>query len=602
MTPRGFLLYPCVERGRGSGHVARSIALMRALAERGAEARLCLPEGRSGTRGGEEIASAFGLRREEWFDEASTEREWAVAVTDLYATDRASWELVRRHPVVVGIDEGGPFRERFDFLIDILPRLSGAHSANYADALGLLDLPETRREPSSPPERVILSFGAEDHAGLGIRAARSLRSYFPSARLIWVRGQLDEGRERPPEGVEVVGPMKGLKDAWGDYDLAVTHFGLSAYEAAAAGCAVLLANPSPYHERLAQAAGFPSLGSLPAEPWNLDPWFGGAKRIYASMEAVRDRLRRSAAGPLRGGPAGLAEFLLRMPVYSPEGGSACPACGSVRLREASVAFREAERSYRPCRACGTMILHRAAPPSIEYDASYFDEDYLRQYGRTYLEDMPKLRGFASERIAIIESLSGSLAGKRVLDVGCAYGAFLLEARDRGAVVAGIDPAEAAVERLRSQGIGAARGFFPDVDASSLADGKRFDVLTLWYVAEHIGDLKRALAACHSLLAEGGVLALSTPNLAGVSGRTDLRAFLRASPADHLSVLSPESARKALAAAGFRLERARVTGHHPERFPLPARKGRRTTAFLGALSRFLRLGDTFEAYARREGPR
>ncbi len=602
MTPRGFLLYPCVERGRGSGHIARSINLMRALAERGAEARLYLPGGNGGTRGGEEIARAFGLHRDEWIHDASMDREWSVAVTDLYATDRTSWELAKRHPVIVGIDEGGPFRDRFDFLIDILPRLPGAHPANYADALCLLDLPETRREPSTPPERIILSFGAEDRAGLGIRAARSLRSFFPGARVTWVRGPLDEGRDDAPDGVEVVGPMKGLKNAWGDFDLAVTHFGLSAYEAAAAGCAVLLANPSRYHEQLAKVAGFPSLGSLPAEPWDLARWFGNGKRIDASMEAVRGSLRRSAAGSMRGGPAGLADFLLRMPIYSPEGATACPACGSGRLRDAPVAFRETERSYRLCPACGTMILHRAAPPSIEYDATYFDQDYLKQYGRTYLEDMPTLRGFASERIAIIESLTGSLAGKRVLDVGCAYGAFLIEARERGALVAGIDPAEAAVERLRSQGIDAARGFFPEVDASSLAGGKSFDVITMWYVAEHLGDLKRALAACHSLLAEGGVLALSTPNLAGVSGRTDPVAFLRASPADHLSVLSPASAWKVFAAAGFKLERTRVTGHHPERFPIPERKGRRVTALLGALSRFLRLGDTFEAYARREGPR
>jgi len=97
-----------------------------------------------------------------------------------------------------------------------------------------------------------------------------------------------------------------------------------------------------------------------------------------------------------------------------------------------------------------------------------------------------------------------------------------------------------------------------------------------------------------------VLAFSTPSAAGISGRRSLRRFLEQSPEDHLTVWTPRSARRVLRRHGFRVRRIRVTGHHPERFPVPgAGAGGATAAVVKHLSRLLGLGDTFEVYATKE---
>ena len=135
--------------------------------------------------------------------------------------------------------------------------------------------------------------------------------------------------------------------------------------------------------------------------------------------------------------------------------------------------------------------------------------------------------------------------------------------------------------------------------TAAGERQRFAAVTMWYVIEHLVELRRVLLLARQLLVGGGVLAFSTPSSSGISGRRSLRRFLQHSPGDHYTVWHPRSARQVLHRYGFRVRRVRVTGHHPERFPLAAGRGPvRARYRLGAAaaSRRLRLGDTFEVYA------
>jgi hypothetical protein len=91
-----------------------------------------------------------------------------------------------------------------------------------------------------------------------------------------------------------------------------------------------------------------------------------------------------------------------------------------------------------------------------------------------------------------------------------------------------------------------------------------------------------------------------PNARGISARRNLHQFLLNSPGDHFTIFSPRRLGKTLARYGLALQRVRVTGHHPERFPgvlgRAARKWGVAARALHSVSVLLRLGDTFEAYA------
>jgi 2-polyprenyl-3-methyl-5-hydroxy-6-metoxy-1,4-benzoquinol methylase len=239
------------------------------------------------------------------------------------------------------------------------------------------------------------------------------------------------------------------------------------------------------------------------------------------------------------------------------------------------------------------------PPKV-YDEGYFFQDYKAQYGKTYLEDYPALYAAAKTRMARILSLlnrDGSSPSPAILDVGCAYGPFLKAARDAGCRPYGIDTADEAISSVQNKlKIPAAAVSFEAFDSGSLFQRDRFDVVAMWFVIEHFRDLETVLEKVASLLPTGGIFALSTPNLKGISGRKNRQGFLSASPEDHFTLWSPSWARRVLPDFNITVRKIAVTGHHPERFPGMEEKGRGIRWSIAAgMSRLLGLGDTFEVY-------
>jgi 2-polyprenyl-3-methyl-5-hydroxy-6-metoxy-1,4-benzoquinol methylase len=285
--------------------------------------------------------------------------------------------------------------------------------------------------------------------------------------------------------------------------------------------------------------------------------------------------------------------------FEPPRRRSCPVCGSFRRRDP---VRFPGRTYFRCGDCGIIYLLSFTGKTTEYGEEYFFDEYERQYGRTYLEDLPHIIELSRPRVDILASLLGR---GRVLDIGCAYGGFLRAARDRGFEVFGTDISESAVEYVsRTLGMTASASSFDRFVPAESFGISRFDALTMWFVLEHFEDTDAILERCSGMIEEGGILALALPNGAGISARKDRRRFLENSPGDHRTVWTPRSAARVLRRYGFTPVRVRITGHHPERFPGASGIGTESPVFrvLRRVSLLLRLGDTFEIYARKTGGR
>ncbi|MDR2247124.1 MAG: methyltransferase domain-containing protein [Treponema sp.] len=653
----GILVVPAYGAGRGGGHLVRSAALVRELRSLGKNVRLFIPA-EAMREWEEELAPLISeaslngiIDREE-----ELRRPWDWIILDRFKTSRKELDRWAALGPLIGIDEGGPARKGFDFLLDILPGLPNRFPANRG-APALIPLPKTRRQepvsfnPPPAPFKILVSFGAEDPEGLTLPLCRALsearraeegphpQDAAPPVLVTAVRGPLRQTPHTPPGGFE--GGMvrfqqafPNLKETLASYDLVITHFGLTAFEALHAGTPVLLLSPTPYHEKLARHAGFVSAGTGQKGIARLNRYVYRTRQNGKSGEGAGGLLNRPALEAIAGRSASaaakygldtpapvslgglLAGFIPRLSAYCPV---VCPVCGKERRQDHPVVARFPERTYRRCPRCGMVYLLRLSPPPLEYAEDYYFEFYRRQYGKTYIEDFPNLKQAGKIRLRRIRRLLSSSphktagtqgtgkknkTGPRLLDIGCAYGPFLAAAAEGGFSPLGIDPAEAAVRYVRDRfKIPAVAGFFPDPSRREFQDGA-FDAVTLWYVIEHLGDAAGALREIRRLLRPGGVLAFSTPSISGISGRKSRTRFLEKSPGDHVTLWDPRRLKKALALYGFSVKEIVVTGHHPERFPLIGKRLGEKRGLLyrivDGISRVLGLGDTFEAYAVKDG--
>jgi 2-polyprenyl-3-methyl-5-hydroxy-6-metoxy-1,4-benzoquinol methylase len=139
-----------------------------------------------------------------------------------------------------------------------------------------------------------------------------------------------------------------------------------------------------------------------------------------------------------------------------------------------------------------------------YYDRFSDEDVTRRY-------TPENR---ARQQALFRTLARYTRGRRLLDVGCGIGQLLETASDEGWDAAGIDLSETAVRLCRARGLSASRTDFFD---RSL-DAQRFDVIVMSELIEHVPSPQRFLKRAEELLADDGVLYLTTPNFGSLARR------------------------------------------------------------------------------------
>ncbi|QRG09866.1 bifunctional 2-polyprenyl-6-hydroxyphenol methylase/3-demethylubiquinol 3-O-methyltransferase UbiG [Xanthobacter dioxanivorans] len=151
-----------------------------------------------------------------------------------------------------------------------------------------------------------------------------------------------------------------------------------------------------------------------------------------------------------------------------------------------------------------------------------------------------------------------LKGLTLLDIGCGGGLLCEPLARMGAHVTGIDPAPGNIDiaRAHADASGLAIDYLPVTAEELAARGARFDVVVALEVVEHVADVGLFVRTAGQLVAEGGVLVLSTLNrtaksfaLAIVGAEYVLRWL---PPGTHRweKFITPEELEATLAAAGF----------------------------------------------------
>ncbi len=232
--------------------------------------------------------------------------------------------------------------------------------------------------------------------------------------------------------------------------------------------------------------------------------------------------------------------------------SRCPACEAAKTQH-DTGFQPPQ-GYR-LKACGQCGLVYAWPrPTPEELSRFYSEEYFHSGGGSLgyadYRDLPEAN--AKRMWPSLKKRYGPILDsvpRILLDVGCATGAFLAEAKADGWRVVGVDFSKAAVNDARGRyGIEAYSG---DIHLPELESAK-YGLVTMWHVLEHLIHPQKALERAYELAASGGLLYVELPNWWSMGRLLRGSRWSQMKPPEHINYYAPRVLRDALARAGFRV--------------------------------------------------
>ncbi len=223
--------------------------------------------------------------------------------------------------------------------------------------------------------------------------------------------------------------------------------------------------------------------------------------------------------------------------------SACRVCGGKRMTP--VRHEPCGHALVECGECGVWSVR--PHPSLDELRARYDASYYAPWDA----EAPARSRMWQRRLRFLDSAQG----KRLLDVGCAEGAFLGAARDAGFDVQGTElSAHGAVATAKRLDVPVHCGELVD----ARFEGGSFDVVTLWHVLEHVLYPGETLAEVHRILKPGGWLVVAVPNRVcpifrvayRIARRRPLHLYHPDDREQHLHHWAPDSLTRALEHAGL----------------------------------------------------
>ncbi len=535
--------------------------------------------------------------------------------------------------LTIGIDMGGQSRKHLDYIIDTLPN-TFSHSPNlYAPGMSTEKIISKKRQDNILHSKVLCYI----HAYAKENDIKKMIEMFEHSHIrchiicsqnwqsVLIKGHNKAYRKKNiieiPFTYSIVSTMH-------QYDYIITHFGLTAFEALRSSVPVILTNPSKYHNTLSSIAKFKyyfnsytnsakKLIECSTNNIEYQTLVQECKNIYLakttlSLPQVLQNTVDSFEGHYKSYGKHIKTNKTSFPFLTKE---KCKGLSVIlRLKNRTVFFNKKTKIYTQL----VFVLPR------KYNKEYFFNEYKSQYGKTYLEDMSHIESLMKDRIQILEKMIPRLQAKekkdlRLLDIGCAYGAMIsaLQKCKNTYDIAGIDINPLACKYVKNTFNSPAtplnafsEGFLKDVriwlskqwGLSKDDMHAPCDIITCWYVAEHAPLVSLLFSHIHSLLAVGGICALSVPNGVGISARINRKRFLLSNPIDHFHIFTPKGLIRLLENTGFIVKKIRITGHHMERLFSSQRtiviKNPVFSNILYILSKVFKLGETFEIYVEK----
>jgi len=244
----------------------------------------------------------------------------------------------------------------------------------------------------------------------------------------------------------------------------------------------------------------------------------------------------------------------------------CLYCTSTKLEPLYTGVRDrlgyvpGERAFLRCTECGSAI--QDPLPHTEELAGFYPPVYSftpelggKSKFKRFLSAMEYRFFFGPQyRKQVKQVMRGCNwkdgTGKKLLDVGCGRGLRLLEFRKLGFDVHGLDVQEDVVRYLNDDLKIPAR--CADVSAmTAMYEPASFDLITTYFLIEHIPNVREAIANMYALLKPGGWIAAAVPFVDSIQAKWFGKKWINITEVPrHLAVPTQKGMVDAYAAAGF----------------------------------------------------
>jgi SAM-dependent methyltransferase len=192
----------------------------------------------------------------------------------------------------------------------------------------------------------------------------------------------------------------------------------------------------------------------------------------------------------------------------------CPICQSgpnplFSDRQWPLPFGGREFAVYSCQKCrGYFTWPRPTPAEL---ARFYGEFYNYTWFKRH-EAFKKIQAWHRWRRMrrMLRRFQGG--GRRMLDIGCGHGHFLIHAKRDGWETLGADFASPATEFARSHyGLKVAEGDFQELAGTDPLCNDSFDLITMWHCLEHTVDPVKFLESAARLVKADGLIVVAVPN-------------------------------------------------------------------------------------------